>query len=399
VFRSNIGNAKLGGLENDLGMSHFEYQWSLSIFFVGYILFQVPSNLIMRRWRPSLWLSFLMVSWGTVATCMAACKNAVGLMICRLLLGCFEAAFGGLIAYAISQIPTHALATWQWLFIIEGSPSILIALFAAWYLPDDPERAKFLTAEERRLEIERLAQDAGNSKDRSFSWAQVISVYKDWKLYVYSFIYLMGATALHGVTLFLPSIIAGMGEWSDAQAQALTTPPYVLAFVTTIAIGRSSDRFFDRAYHMVACNIVGILGFLLLILVPQSNVAAHYAASCLIVAAVYSNTPPKVAWFTNNFSGLTRRAIASATIVSVGLVGGIFSGQVYFDPPGYQNGNTIVCCCVIAQTLAVLGLRFGLACENKRRNKLSAVEKELEVQKYGGGELVGDRHPDFRYVL
>ena len=247
--------------------------------------------------------------------------------------------------------------------------------------------------------IDERCIDAGGSQDQSFSWAQVSSVYKDWKLYVYSFIYLMGATALHGVTLFLPSIIAGMGEWSDAQSQALTTPPYIIAFFATIAVGRSSDHFFDRAYHMVVCNTVGILGFLLLILMPQSNVGAHYAASCLIVAAVYANTPAKVAWFTNNFAGLTRRAIASATIVSVGLVGGIFSGQVYFDPPAYRNGNTIVCCCVIAQTLAVLGLRFGLARENKRRSKLSAVEKELDVQKYGSGELVGDRHPDFRYVL
>ncbi|KAI7856485.1 major facilitator superfamily domain-containing protein [Circinella umbellata] len=433
LLRSNIGNAKLGGLEDDLHMNHFQYQWSLSIFFAGYILFQLPSNVIMRRWRPSFWLSFLMLSWGIVATAMAACENFAGLMVCRLLLGCFEAgffpgvvymlslwytrqeygrrvalffsfgslagAFGGILAYGISQIPTHILATWQWLFIIEGSPSILIAVFSAWYLPDSPEKAKFLTSDEQQLEIERLTEDAGASQDHSFSWPQVVSVFQDWKLYIYIFIYLTGSIMLHGVTLFLPSIVAGMGEWSNAQAQLLTTPPYILAFIATITIGRSSDHFFERGFHMVACDVVAIAGFLLLILIPQEQVAVHYFAACLVVIAVYANVPAKVAWFTNNFGGLTRRAIASAAIVSIGLVGGIFGGQIYYDGPEYRNGNTIACACAAAQLAAILILRFKLARENKRRTQLSEHEKELELLKYGGLQLIGDRHPDFRYVL
>lgn len=98
-------------------------------------------------------------------------------------------------------------------------------------------------------------------------------------------------------------------------------------------------------------------------------------------------------------AGLTRRALASAAIVAVGTIGGAIGGQIYYDPPHYFGGNTIAFCCLAAQTIADIILRFVLARENKRREKLSQEQKEYEVFKYGGVELAGDRHPDFRYVL
>jgi sugar phosphate permease len=91
-----------------------------------------------------------------------------------------------------------------------------------------------------------------------------------------------------------------MGSWNKAQSQALTTPPYVLAFVATILVGWSSDKLFERALHMVAINMVGITGFLILMFVDRSNVAVHYFAACLVTVSVYSNVAVKVAWFNNN---------------------------------------------------------------------------------------------------
>ncbi|KAI7887134.1 MFS general substrate transporter [Lichtheimia hyalospora FSU 10163] len=435
--RSNIGNAKLGGLQRDLGLSHFEYQWTLSIFFFGYIFMQIPSNIVMRRWRPSTWLGVLMGAWGIIATCMAACHDFAGIVVCRLLLGACEAgffpgviyllsiwymrkeyafraglffsfssaagAFGGLLAYGISQIPTDRLQSWQWLFILEGVPSIVLAAFSTWYLPDNVDNAKFLTVQERMLEKERLERDAGASQDQvPFSWVAAFSVFRDWKLYTYMVIYLLGTCALQGVTLFLPSIVANTGTmWSDAQAQALTTPPYVLSFIGTLAISYSSDRFFDRAYHMMACNLVGILGFLLLIFLPPEQVAGQYTAACLVVMGVYCNVPPKVSWFSNNFGGDTRRAIASAVIVSFGMIGGALGGQIYYDPPNYTHGNTIALACLAAQTIIVFILRTMLARENRRRDKIAnnTHARELELVRYGGPAMAGDRHPDYRYVL
>lgn len=151
-------------------------------------------------------------------------------------------AFGGLIAYGISTITDDRLKTWQWLFIIEGIPTVLLAIFTAYYLPNSPETAKFLTNEEKEFATTRLAEDAGASYDHSWSWSQVISVFKDWKSYIYMAIYITGTIALQGVTLFLPSIVSNLGTWSTPVSQALTTPPYFLAFLVTVAVGWSSGK-------------------------------------------------------------------------------------------------------------------------------------------------------------
>ncbi|CAO3591013.1 unnamed protein product [Absidia cylindrospora] len=305
----------------------------------------------------------------------------------------------GLIAYGITEIPTSRLHTWQLLFLIEGIPSVVLALLAAWYLPDAPETAKFLTNGERHIAIGRLAKDAGVANDHSWSWAQVYSVFTDWKAWAYAFMYITGTSALQGVTLFLPSIIKNLGSWSSAQSQALTTPPYFLAFLATVAIGWSSDRFFERALHMLAINIVGIVGFLLLMLIDHSLVGVHYFAACLVTISVYSNVAVKVAWFNNNFAGLTRRAVGSAFIVSIGTIGGVIGGQIFYDAPEYFHGNLIAVCLIGAQTILVITVRCVLAYENKRRSKLTEEMKEYEIHRYGGVELAGDRHPDFIYVL
>jgi hypothetical protein len=116
-----------------------------------------------------------------------------------------------------------------------------MAICCWFFLPDSPERARFLTVEERQLEIELLSQDAGASNDHSFSWSQVRSVFTDWKTYTYAIIYITGTIPVQSVTLFLPSIIVGLGQWTPIQSQLMTIPPYVAAFIVTLLVSRSSD--------------------------------------------------------------------------------------------------------------------------------------------------------------
>lgn len=114
--------------------------------------------------------------------------------------------------------------------------------FVCWFcLPDSPEQARFLTDKQRQLEIDRLAEDAGVSHDHSFSWTQVLSIFTDWKTYAYAAIYITGSIPLQGVTLFLPTLIEGMGQWTPMQSQLMTVPPYLAAFLTILIISRSSD--------------------------------------------------------------------------------------------------------------------------------------------------------------
>ncbi|OAD69662.1 hypothetical protein PHYBLDRAFT_66119 [Phycomyces blakesleeanus NRRL 1555(-)] len=433
IDRANISNAKVGTLEVDLNISLDQYQWALSIFYFGYIIFELPSNIILRRWRASYWFAILTCSWGICATCMGAVENFSGLALTRFLLGLTEAgffpgvvyyvstwytrqetgsrlgffwsfgslagAFNGLLGYGLLQINDSSLESWKWMFIIEGLPSILISPFVAWYLPDTPATAKFLTSDEKQLAVRRIAEDAGPAHDESWSWMQVVSVFMDWKTYVFIVIYILGTVPLQGIVLFLPSIISNMGTWSDPVVQLLTIPPYIMAFLGIRFMAHCSGNYFDSSTHMIGINIILMVGFLILMFAPVSNVAANYVGACIVTIAVYANAAVKAPWFNSNYGGLTRRAVASAVIVSVGTIGGAIGGQIYYDPPTYFAGNTIAFSCVGAQTIVVIIARTLLSRENKRRELLNQEQKDYELLKYGSVQIAGDRHPDFRYDL
>ncbi|CAF0725800.1 unnamed protein product [Rotaria sp. Silwood1] len=433
--RSNIANAKLGGLEHDTHLTPQEYRWTLSIFFIGYVIFEVPSNIILRRWRPSIWIALIVLLTGTVAVSMAAVRNFSTLLLCRFLLGSFEAglfpgiiyytslwyrrreqairlgffwsfsalagAFGGLFAYAIAQIKLPKLAEWQLIFIIEGIPTIIVAILCWFYLPDSPEQARFLTDKQRQLEIDRLIEDAGASHHDSFSWSQVLSVFTDWKTYIYAMIYICGTVPLQSVTLFLPTLIRGMGQWTPILAQLMTIPPYLVAFIVILIISRSSDHFVERSYHLVFTNLLTICGLLLLMFVDQQRVYILYIGIILVTCGAYANVSVKIAWFNNNFASLTRRAVASALIVSFGTLGGVISGQIYRAKQKlrYFIGNTIALIFIVLQTILVIILRLMFLYINRQRSQMNTEQINQQIKRYGGNELVGDRHPEFRYAL
>ncbi|KAL1920358.1 uncharacterized protein VTP21DRAFT_735 [Calcarisporiella thermophila] len=430
--RGNIGNAKIVGLDEDLGMSSIQYQTCLSIFYVGYVLGEIPSNIVMRRWKPSVWLAIIMIAWGTIGACMAAVQNFAGLATTRILLGFAEAgffpgviyylslfyprkemarrvglfwsfgsmagAFGGLLAGAITQIQ-HTLRPWQWLFVLEGVPTILAAFWCLFYLPDSPESAKFLSVEEREYAVRRMREDAGVAHDHSWTWAHFWSVFTDWKVYAYMLMYITGTSALQGVTLFLPSIIRDLGQFTSTKAQLLTVPPYIAGFIFTLIISWSSDRLLERGYHMLLTNAFILTGFFILMFSDHGLVGLRLFGAILVTAGTYANVPPKVSWFNNNFAGLSRRAVAAAAIVSVGTIGGAIGGQIYYDPPNYFNGNLISVVLVSIQTVVVILVKFALARENRRKRSMSEEEKQKALARFGDSDLAGDRHPDYMYTL
>ncbi|UJR25750.1 hypothetical protein I4U23_007100 [Adineta vaga] len=432
---TNIGNAKLTGLEQDVHLTSEQYQWCLSIFFLGYFFFQIPSNIILRRWRPSNWISLIVLLWGTTAVCMAAVYSFATLLLARFLLGTFQCgyfpgfiyyislwyrrkeqairlgcfwscsalagAFSGLLAYAITLIKSSNLSQWQLIFIIEGIPTVIFAFICWFYLPDSPEQARFLTNKQRQLQLDRLIQDTGISQDHSFSWSQVLSVFTDWKTYAYATIYICGTIVLQGITLLLPTLIHDMGEWAHMETQLMTIPPYMTAFITILVVSRSSDYFVERSFHLVFTNLLAIIGLTILIFVDRQHAYLHYIGVILVTSGVYSHVSVKVAWINNNFSSLTRRAVALAFIVSVGSIGGLISGQIYDEKqkPQYLTGHTIALACTIIQAILTISLRIIFMFINYRRARLNDAEIEDQIEYYGGNELVGDHHPEFRYTL
>ncbi|CAF2313380.1 unnamed protein product [Rotaria sp. Silwood2] len=310
-------------------------------------------------------------------------------------------AFGGLFAYGIAQIKSSKLAEWQLIFIIEGIPTIILAILCWFYLPDSPEQARFLNGKQRQLEIDRLIQDAGISHHDSFSWSQVLSVFTDWKTYIYAMIYICGTTSLQGITLVLPTLIHEMDQWTPIQTQLMAIPPYLVAFISILIVSHSSDYFVERSFHLVFTNLLTILGFLILIFVEPQHVCILYVGVVFVTSGLFSNVSVKVAWINNNFASLTRRAVALALIISIAALGGIISGQIYQakDKPRYLTGNTVALSFIVLQTILIVILRLVFLYINHQRSRMNNEQINQQIERYGGNELVGDRHPQFRYTL
>ncbi|KAI8086542.1 major facilitator superfamily domain-containing protein [Halteromyces radiatus] len=428
--RVNIGNAKLAGLQADLKVSDDVYNWALSIFFIGYIIFEIPSNMMMKKIGPNRWIPLVMIAWGVTMACMAAITNSAGLLASRFFLGITEAglfpgaiyylslwftrqeqatrvsiffscatvagAFGGVLAYGIMQMNgLQGLTGWQWIFIIEALPTILLSVATYFILPDLPHRAKFINERERAIVLHRLKKDAGPSTETHFSWKQFFAVFVDWKVYMHSLIYICGATPLYSLSLFLPSIIKGMG-YTDLAAQAMSAPPYAIACFFTVMIALHADKKRERGLHIAVPAFVGMIGYLLLVVLKDRGPVAMYIAAVITTTGVFSHIPSMLSWFTNNIGGHTKRGVASAFIISIGNVGGAIGGQVYRadDAPYYSRGHEICLGLMCGAWVCSLLFKFLLERENKRRDNLTPEQHAKEAS----GEELCDLHPDFRYI-
>lgn len=253
-------------LMTETGMSNFQYTIALMIFLVAYGLFEVPSNILLKKLRPSRWIAFLMFSWGALTMGLGGVNSYASVTVVRFLLGVFEAglfpglvyyltfwykteersirvafilasatlagAFGGAIAYGIGHMnKAGGLSAWRWLFIIEGVPSCLSAFLVWFLLPDYPENAKWLTTQERDLAVQRLHIEGSKGHHKAMTWEDAKETLVDWRLWGHYVVYFGISTPFSSLSLFTPSITAGLG-YHDLQAQLMTVPPYAVAYGT-----------------------------------------------------------------------------------------------------------------------------------------------------------------------
>ncbi|KAF0455702.1 MFS general substrate transporter [Gigaspora margarita] len=321
--RVNIGNAKLANLERDIGLVGNEFNWSLSIFFIGYVVFEVPSNLILYKVRPSIWLPTIMIGWGITMSLMAFVKSYPALLVTRFLLGVFEAglfpglvyyvtiwykrfeqsfrmgiifsgstiagAFSGLLSYVIVSLTNDnsPLKGWQLIFLIDGLVTVIAAAIAYFYIVDYPEKAKWLKKEERSLVIKRLKDDVGDTdykkpRDHTFDKGYILECLKDWKVYM-SMLMLLGADiSIYSFSFFVPSIVNGFG-FNEVISQLLVAPPFLFACISTLTISALSDRINSRGPFLMLSASIGIVGYMVILYTTNSNVIiAKYIATCII---------------------------------------------------------------------------------------------------------------------
>ncbi|CEL09664.1 hypothetical protein ASPCAL12797 [Aspergillus calidoustus] len=420
IDRNALPQARVQGLEKDLNLAGYEYNIVLSLTFIGYILMQVPSNLLLSLTRPSIYLSCCMVAWGIASGATGAVHNFSGLAACRFILGVTEApffagcaflfsgwytrkelglrlaifycaamlagAFGGLFAAGIeAAFKNHSLPSWRWLFIIEGAATVLFAVLTGFIIPDWPATTKWLSPEERAIGIIRLIEDAGDEEESTPTWDACKLAVKNPHIWLC----ILGQVCLQAVaslTNFLPTLVQTFG-FGTIETLLLTAPPYVLTAAVCLLNSWLSDRTSARSPSILIPSAVACTG--IIITVATTNTAARYLAIFLMLPGTYGCMMISNAWMANIAARPQKmRAIGLAMNNSIGNSALVWTPYLYPESQGPRyvtawavNLSLMVVC--IASTIL---LRVLLAKENRA---MMAVENE-EVH----GDSVDDGDED-----
>lgn len=403
--RSNIGNAKLDNLTIDLHMTGEQYLITLSVFFIGYSAFEIPSNIALKLTSPRIWLPSLMLVWGVVATLMSLSTSFGGLLAARFFLGATEAgvfpgaifylsmwygrkalvrrvtlfytstslagAFGGILAYGIGHMSGVAgKHGWFWIFAIEGIATVLIAGICFFLIQDFPAQAKFLSQRERKTLNSLLFEDNDALRDEPWSWAEVRRTFRDVKVWLYTIAWMGQALPLYTVTLFLPTIIANLG-YSAANAQLLTVPPYAFATVFSIGIALLSERYQTRGPFIIGSCILSIIGYTLLL--SDHRVGVQYLGTFFVCAGIFPSAALIFTWIASNVSGQVKRCVAAAIQISIGDIGAVVGCQLYRpdESPRYPLGHGMALGFVVGTLVTSLLLWYLLVKENRRRDEIT----------------------------
>ncbi|RYP00271.1 hypothetical protein DL766_008733 [Monosporascus sp. MC13-8B] len=440
IDRANIGNAKIEGMIEDLGMTGVQYNTVLSIFFIPYVLFEIPSNILLKKFkRPSTYLGILVLGWGIIMTCTGLVKNFGGLMTTRVLLGIFEAgffpgaiylcsywympkdlstrisyfycasalsgAFSGLLAAAIAQMDGVAgLEGWRWIFIIEGLATVVLGIACFLLLIDTPALSKrWLDPEEIRfLELSMFIKQGGKFHEESgVKWRDLKMVLMNWRVYVQSYFLLCQSALSYGTKFTLPTITKAMG-FSTTNAQLTSAPPYVAGAVSAIIFARLSDRFFWRMPFVAISLMIVTIAYAILISLQGALEAKRGPAYFSVVFAVIGIYPIQAAaasWNANNIAPASRRAVGIALMNCVGNVGGIVGSFMYLESekPKYYTGFGLSLAFGGTGIIVALLLEWSYKVANARKAKIS----EEARAKYTEEELfdMGDKSPLFKHVL
>ncbi|KAJ5793781.1 hypothetical protein N7457_000380 [Penicillium paradoxum] len=430
--RINIGNARLQGLEKELGMEGHDYNIALFIFFIPYILFEVPSNMFLKKLPPSWWLSGIIFCWGIITVCQGLTQSFGGLVACRFLLGLFEAglmpgciyliamyykryelqwrfnlffsasivagAVSGLLAYAISKMDgVGGYSSWRWLFIIEGLVTVVTGVAAKFLIVDWPEVATFLTDEERALLLRRLAEDRGEALMNRFDKPAIKRTFSDPKIYLGALMYFGIVNTGYATAFFIPTILQQLG-WTSVRAQVMTIPVYVVATITTLSSAYASDRMRHRFGFTMAGCLIATIGYVILICQESVTVGVRYFAIFAVTCGGFMAQPMLLGWLSNNLGGHYKQSIGSAMQIGIGNCGGLVASNVFYNseaplyPTGFGVSLGMVWICGVACMIffGYLYRENRLREQGKRDHRYHWPREELEN--------AGDDHPSFRFT-
>ena len=390
VDRSNVGFAAIG-MNRDLGFSAYLYGWGAGIFFLGYFLFEVPSNLILDRVGARRWIARIMLTWGIASALMMLVRGPASFLTLRFFLGVAEAGFfPGIILYFTYWFPAEyrarviaalflavpgsnavtaalsgallqldgvwGLAGWQWLFLLESLPAVVLAPVVLAVLTDRPASAAWLRDDERawletRLQAERRAIET----TRRLTLADAL---RDPQVLGLSFVYFTIVTATYGITFFLPLIVKSHG-FSNVSTGLITAIPYVAGLLGMIAWAASSDRRGERRRHFVAAAALAAGSLVAAAAAAADHPGLALAAMSLAAVGIYGSKP---AFWPMPSQVLSGRAAAGgiALVNAIGNLGGFVGpyavGWIRDSTHSYGAGLYFLAGCAAVSSVAALGL-------------------------------------------
>jgi len=391
--RVNVGFAKLQ-MSQDLGFSETVFGLGAGLFFIGYFLFEVPSNILMHKVGARIWIARIMITWGLLSAVFMFVQNATQFYILRFLLGLAEAGFyPGIILYLTYWFPSHrrakviavfmsgipvagilgnplsgwimdafhhngGLEGWQWMFLIEAIPAVLIGLVTLLYLDNDVKSAKWLSDDEKKVLQADIDSDA-KGKESKHGFGAIIKDGRVWLMCLIYFSFVMGQ---YGLTLWMPTLVKATGVTGNLQIGLLSAIPFGCAIIAMNLIGRSADRLRERRWHLVVPAMMGCVGFIGAALFADNTVIS-IAALSLAAAGVLTCAPLFWSLPTAFLSGAAA-AVGIAAINSVGNLAGFVSPYLigYFKDLTHSNatGMYMLAIMLVVGSIATLVTKPGV---------------------------------------
>ncbi|KAI1170952.1 MFS general substrate transporter [Nemania sp. FL0916] len=433
--RGNIGNARIAGLEEEFHLSNSQYQWLINIFYIAYVLAEF-GVLLWKRFPPHIVGAVAVFGWGLIATVQAGAQSWSGLMALRLLLGVFEACYGpgiiyllsffylrreigfrcgifvsaaplastfaGALAYGITSGHAH-ISNWRLLFLVEGIPTVLMSVVAFLFIPDSPEKARFLNSEEREIVKARARRQVGTDASErvgSVRFKDLFLVLLDAKAWMCALLYFSGNVTYSSLPVFLPTILKDMG-YTAINAQGLSAPPSFAAFMCALITTWIADRTQQRCLVLCFVSVIGGTGYI--ILATVKTVGVRYFATFLASAGVFSTIPNILALTLNNQGSDTRRGMSIVLINLIGQTGPFLGNNIFptSESPRYIKGMSICAAFMFFSAFLALAQRFLLSWENaKLDRKYGTIAAQEEANKEASENIAAENYgPNFRFVL
>ncbi|KAF2839589.1 putative allantoate permease [Patellaria atrata CBS 101060] len=381
--RVNVSNALTMKMPEELGMTGQQPNIALTIFFIPYIIFEIPSNILMKKLNPHIWLSLCILGFGIIMIGQGFVKTVGGLYATRFFLGLLEAgifpgsfylisfwykreeaqkrftvywssvmaagAFGGLLATAIAKMDGMlGHSNWRWIFILEGILTVLVGIAAFFLVSDFPREAKWLTEEERRFVMAKTHTD--ESHQVSVKFKDIIEFFKDPKQYLGGLMYFSIVTPVYAFSFFTPTIVRTLG-YSVVQTQLHSVPPFAAALVLCLIMAYISDKINLRLPFILFGYALLIVGLAILLCIHH-KFSPQYGGIHLVLMGSLGAGASIVCWYLMNLKGHKQRSIGSGFMISFGNTGGILAPFTFLkkDAPNYETGYSI------CMAMAVLGI-------------------------------------------